>query len=665
MATPYPAWIQDRAFGGREVAVSPNSASSEKGPWPDGPSVPGVDSALGRLTEACLVRGAKPRFVFLVGGAGNGKSFMANRTVRAVGARPYEMLSTFAKRSYLYSTPADASLRVVNDATIPADGDDPATLAEEIASSLDSGQHLLACVNRGVLISELQSRHERDGQPVVVVELLRRLLTESSGEAFESGDWKLLPGASVSSSTLDFELVSGAGVSVTVEAVFMDSLSLLEAIPNDGTVEVEAVSSIRPILDNRRYRPRNAAFEKPLSKLCEVFSANMIDGWPAGDLDPVLANVTQLKEDRLADAWARCVRGAEIIDGSNLSYRDLWGLSTLSLVGPSADGDLSRLSSWVIQKRREHQSATSDLERCRALVSLAQFRCHVTLYGGLPMGLPLGAIAWDGVPPANEATAAMRLADPLLDLDPGISRDVFAVLSYLQEGRPVGQRLLELDERIGSAWSPLETELDVTIAKVVDPMARVHERFNRSELLAWYTQYVVRLVALSMGRPAFAEVLTEWQRLKVRADNGEHQPNPILRSLMEVILPRSGSDDVLEASSLMPILKPRVVSLGTSQRHVAMRVKPQDYPIDVISRGEKLIVRLGSGSDVPAETSLDFHLLREALSRKEGQGFTDSLRHVEPRLERLRARILAMQLHGSRGVGDIVFVVGDGRLLPG
>lgn len=664
MANSYPAWLQDRAFGGSEVAVSSNNGTGDPGPWPDGPSVPGAQRAIERLSRACRVQGSSPQMVFLVGGAGNGKSFMASKAVRDADAKPLDKLSTFAKRCYRYYTSGGATLRVVNDATIPAEGGDPKSLAEEIATSLNEGEHFLACVNRGVLIAEIHGRVEAEGQALVIDQLLRRMLTESVGEPVQSGEWSLNPCAAPNANALIFELSSGPGRSIKVEAIFMDSLSLLEVIPDDEAVGDTPTRNVRPILDSRRYKPRLAAFEKPLSMLSAAVEASMADGWPGGDLDPVRANVMQFEKEKLADSWCRCTRGAEIIEGSNFSYRDLWGLSTLSLIGPSTNRDLSQLSDWISQRSREYRSATDGWAQCKALVSLAQLRAHVTLFGGLPLGLPLGATAWHGVESSNDATMAMRRSDPLLDFDPAISKEVFGILSYLQQGRPVGDRLQAIDERLELAWSPFEAALDKTIAELVDPMVRGKEKFDRSELLVWYTQYVVRLVGLSLGRPAFAGVLTEWQKAKERADNGETQPERILRSLMEVILPRYGTSQALEASSLLPILKPRVVSLGASQQHVAIRVRPQDFRVNVIARGEKLAVRVRlPGADEPAETSLDFHLLREALSRHGGLGFTDSLRHVEPRLERLRARILAMQLHGARGAGDVVFVTGDGRLL--
>lgn len=608
--------------------------------------------------------GSPPQLIFLVGGAGNGKSFMAKKAVREAGAKPRERLSTFARRSYRYETRGGATLRVVNDATIPAETDEPSTLAEEIAAALEEGEHMLACVNRGVLISEIHARKQAEGKSLVIGELLRRMLAETIGDPISSAGWSLDPRTAANDNSLVFELSTETGKRFTVEAIFMDSLSLLEALPEDQEPGKRPLSNVRPILDRRRYTPRLSAFEEPLSSLSEAVEANMQGSWPGGDLDPVRANVMQLKEQKLVDAWCRCTRGAEVIEGSNFSYRDLWGLSTLSLIGPSNNRDLLHLSDWVARRTREHRSARNELERCRALVSLAQLRAHVTLYGGLPMRLPPGAFAWNGLASSNEATTAMRRSDPLLDLDPSLSKQVFEILSYLQEGRPVGDRLMAIDERVKLTWSPLETELDKTIAALVDPMSRTREKFNRSELLSWYTQYVVRLVSLSMGRPAFAEVLTEWQKCKERADKSEKQPERVLRSLMEVILPRHGKGQSLDGSSLLPILKPRVVSLGINQQHVAMRVRPQDFQVDVIARGEKLVasIRL-PGSHEPAETSLDFHLLREALSRHDGLGFTDSLRYVEPRLERLRARILAMQLHGTSGAGDVVFVTGDGRLL--
>ena len=102
MTTTYPAWILERSFGGLGVAVSPNSEQLE-GSWPDGPSSPMSREASNALISACNGGAGwnDPRcMVFLVGGAGNGKSKLAADTVKAVKGKFIGKGRSFAQRTY-------------------------------------------------------------------------------------------------------------------------------------------------------------------------------------------------------------------------------------------------------------------------------------------------------------------------------------------------------------------------------------------------------------------------------------------------------------------------------------------------------------------------------------------------------------------------------------
>ncbi|MCU4654701.1 hypothetical protein N8I71_17820 [Roseibacterium sp. SDUM158016] len=661
----YPDWIIDRGFGGADVAVAPGLVH-EQGKWPNGPSAPGSLEAVEKLAACCRKDGDGKRcMVFLVGGAGNGKSFLASRVVQAAGATKTDRPTTFARRSYLYKTASGQPLRIINDATIPTEDRSVGGLLREISSALDSSEHLLACVNRGVLIGETNavSIDEASGADAIAGELLLRTFQANAGEHVEKDGWVLVPSLGAQTGNLSFEVTTPAGNRFELLAVYMDSFSLLEPLSGDGD-EGGFPNRISPIVDRREREARHAAFEQPLSKLATNIAREIGVGPPGGELDPVLANVRHLQEPSLVDTWCRILRGAELIEGSNFSYRDLWGLSVLSVVGATSGRTLGELAAWVRERANEVQGAKDELERCRSLVSLASLRLHLTMFGGLHASLPLDAKRWTGSTPENDAVSAMMRADPLLDVDPGLSRKLFELVSHVKEGRPLKGKLGSFDANLVAAWSPLEDALDLAIAALIDPMSRRQFDFDRAELLAWYAQYLVRLACVSTGRPAFSQVISEWQKLRLRLNTGKHIKDDILKAVRDVALPSTDDHHAFASSSLLPVLKPRVNSPGFSQPHLAMRVRPKDFEVEVLPNGEKMVVRIMErGSNDYAETAFDFHLLREALSRQRGNGFTDSLRHVEPRLERMRARLLSMKLHDPKGSGDAVFITSDGRRL--
>ncbi|CUK16849.1 hypothetical protein RUE5091_04048 [Ruegeria denitrificans] len=142
----YPSWIADRAFGGAGVAAAPNLFTA-KDNWPDGPSAPGAMEAVSSLIEGGIkTNDGIVRLVFLVGGAGNGKSFMASRVVQETGAQNMDGQTTFARRSYRYEVSGSQRFRIINDATIPTEDQEQSTLCTEISSALSLSEHILVWV---------------------------------------------------------------------------------------------------------------------------------------------------------------------------------------------------------------------------------------------------------------------------------------------------------------------------------------------------------------------------------------------------------------------------------------------------------------------------------------------------------------------------------------
>ena len=77
-----------------------------------------------------------------------------------------------------------------------------------------------------------------------------------------------------------------------------------------------------------------------------------------------------------------------------------------------------------------------------------------------------------------------------------------------------------------------------------------------------------------------------------------------------------------------------------------IEVERANFKIGIRTSGYNIVATLRdqTRSDAaPIETLLDFHLLREALTKNDGRGFTDSLGVIEPRVERVRAGLLAAQ----------------------
>jgi len=84
----YPDWILERAFGGSMVADTPGHRPDSHH-WPQGESAPAAADCCELLVEACNQSNPSNGavFVFLVGGAGNGKSYLANKVTNEIAGK--------------------------------------------------------------------------------------------------------------------------------------------------------------------------------------------------------------------------------------------------------------------------------------------------------------------------------------------------------------------------------------------------------------------------------------------------------------------------------------------------------------------------------------------------------------------------------------------------
>ncbi|WP_144436242.1 hypothetical protein [Roseibium album] len=611
--------------------------------------------------------------MFLVGGAGNGKSYLSARVVQDAGAERIEdneKTDGYSQRSYNYATPSGRCLRVVNDATIPAERISKGDLIEDITFAIEGGNHLIACVNRGVLLGELRefSGREARGVNAVAHRITSLLFQAGTTQEPEVEGWSIHGERQLASDHDAYSLTSIDGMEFDVIVVYMDHLSLLEPLPivDSAQTNNEARHIALVHEGGAGFDRRDAAFEKPLRELAEKFLEENGDDWPGGDLDPVRANASMLSNEEVVDAWCRSARSAEIIGGFNFSYRDLWGLAALALVGPIGTDGLDGIGAWVKRTKEDFQSASSSLERGRALVSLASLRTHVLLYGGLRAGVPIGAQFRRTVFAQNDAFDAIIASDPLLDFSSEKHELLASAMGQAHDGTGAVRLFLSIDDRLKSVWSPLEEALDKVVAELANPINSGHSELARDELLPWYSQYLRRFHGLVLGRSAFVDVISELQRCMRRGLRGEGLSRGVSDALLRVFLPPTqGSSGSL---ARLPLMRPRVTTPATGDAHVAVEVDPRDFKLDLSVFGGRMILRIHRpGSGDYAETPLDFHLMREALSRTDGLGFSDSLRFVEPRLERLRARLVSLETRAARQLGgNTVFVGTDGQVIrPG
>jgi hypothetical protein len=651
----YPDWILERSFGGLGTAVSPGSKRDVED-WPDGPSPPMAREACDALVTACneATGTGDPRcLVFLVGGAGNGKSKLAADTVSGVHGELLGKVQPFAQRTYTYQLASGGSLRVINDATIPPSDRHERPLVRDLGEALQSGDHLLACINRGVLIGEAGSTTKNGGglSEQVAALIANWLLSgdfpsnELDGARLQLVDQGKLPGHYAIA-----ELWTGEVRKAVIHVVYMDSASLLEqwiAPPNQSsdyrlplpTGKIE----VTPVLSEDRLAQRSA-FQDCVAGAARAY----LNGMDRDSLDPVAANAASLSTDEVSASWCSLVRGAEVISGTHFTYRELWALFAQSIIGPANNEGLAALSSWTGECLEQARNGSCE-ERLNALLGLGSIRAHMLLFDAgrtTSQSSPQGqGFSWPTT--ENEALRAIRLADPLRHFGPADGNDNTELaqrLSEIEEGHLPGERLAAEHGAVAQYWSALDAEIERAIRDEVDPGNETSSLKKRNWLLGWYGRYMYRLVGLARGWSAHCSVVDEWQNAWLDANQAQRLSHDLEEAILDIVAPSADR----RAESFFTFLQPRV-DAGEGTVDSAMLALPRSrFELAATTEGDRVELRIDQGghSDSPAAAVavLDFHLLREAMARRNGHGFTDSLMLIEPRIERIRASLVTHQL---------------------
>ena len=302
--------LQKRAFGGEDVAARPGAEDDEW--WPKGPLLPGIKELIDDFVHGL----AKPdtlRLVFLLGGAGNGKSFVARALGKELGlaTSPTDAL---AQRIYK-TTRSGTNVAILNDATIAPSSEyksqQDVALATDIQDwwkeSASQPVAAFCCVNRGIVVDELRALADHgDG----VGSLARGVLA-----------WLV---------SANRPLVQDVGGSPTGRA----GLGLgphydeVEFLLEGRTVRISALSvDVCSLMDTVGSESRAGALFQQVVQHCQEQAI----GRPANC--PIRANVMQWLSPNGIRRWESVLTHSEIASGRLHSYRDVWGLAALGILG--------------------------------------------------------------------------------------------------------------------------------------------------------------------------------------------------------------------------------------------------------------------------------------------------------------------------------------------
>lgn len=322
--------------------------SDDSSGWQKPPLKTRLISRLERLAED-VKSGAIPGgcSLFLVGGPGNGKTHAAKYLQRLLLGDGYVAVDPVeGVVSYSVSTvPGLKEIRFIEDASAGLDNDSSYQRfvedVEKFTINRPEGCLFICCVNRGILATVLARIAK--GQMIATdaaASFIARLSSVVSPDATPTSLWPL------SNST-------------DVYVHPMDEESLLEPIEERAPIAAEIVDEI-----------------------CSADAANC-EGCASRGLCPMYANLIALRDASKRDNLLRVLRYFEIVASKRLSFRDLFSIVSVLVVGSQNDyvlnGKKTTPCAWV-EKQVEQANANRQSDRLLALFELEMSLYHNRLF---------------------------------------------------------------------------------------------------------------------------------------------------------------------------------------------------------------------------------------------------------------------------------------------
>ena len=643
--------LSTRSFGGIDVAVDPTSTSVSSEFFGSGPLPCGVEEAVQWFLDGVNGFEESVRMLFLVGGPGNGKSFVANQVSTKL-IQNEALNPKISHREYRYRSQSDSEVIVVNDASIVDPEAHPSPnspLVQNVLRAIESSSHLMVNVNRGVLYRELpENRISSFGQTVLEWVANPRVQVGTQGEHHSS--WN-----SDSSEVLHFAKVREANTSsdVLIVAVHLDGYSLLERRPRLRLSE--SAGGGPELLEGyaiQKFSDRTIEFTRstPAGALFGSFFQNF--PIPENSLHPFAANVTNLKNPEIQRGVLTLMRSAEIMTNRRFSYRDIWGLIATGVLGQNEVRGSHRPSSWAPQPISERDSIA---EQINSIQLNGSMRFHQALVGAIPRSLKQQTVRQIT---SSQAVEAIRRVDPAIDARVGgvtpiraevpgdesiWAKKFLESLSGTLESESFLESILTTltpDERFRNSLTEFEWDLDRHVCRILHPESNAKD-VERRQLLGWYGEYLIRLFAFSLGYPAFYEEISEWIAAW-RSTSATHTlTRNISQGLKSLLLPTyqglPGSSSVL-----LPVFSSKTEPLieRTVNKVVALEVSGAVTFESSVEADELFATLVVSGENV-VKLAIDFSLMREILNcTADSSGASEESITSVPRIERIRSAML-------------------------
>jgi hypothetical protein len=710
---PMVKWLLDHSYGQGGTVAVPVAQSATMQSMPRGQFPPGISDILTHLSQrygAWVNTLEEVDWCFLVGGPGNGKSEALRELTGKLGMTlPSPTQGQAVPRTIPQNWPSTAhalasglEIVLINDASIPRTGAAPASLFSDLTDALNriSGAgapvSVFGNVNRGILVEEASTLGTLP-LPNASDELARSIVRWLAAPRMPVSD----PGAASNIRTVVVPdstapeygqlRVSTHGVvprTVVVHVIFLDTLSLLEPTPGRGGPVIDFGSS-PPVV--AQYQTFGNLVSRDISRDGTtagdfVTAVSALSRWTDGGCrDPETGTLCQAHEtcpfaqnskwiqtDSLRHRFLDTLRAAEVAAGRRLTYRDLLGHISLSLIGEPEEVWLTGTHpcQWSAD---QHEGIGSGQKR--AAVNLISHRIYATLFptvspsarvqlerelgGDTIYGSIKARVTEKGEAPRLEAfERAFSDIDPAADTDgwQGMRNRALDAVESLDVISPSDQ-LTSWAEVAAGAASDLEGIVDQALREEIDSELKrgTKSANNRVRFLRnWRSKLLLRQAGLALGNLTHGRAIQAWlaeQENALRAGSRL----PLGDGIHNLIVPRHESNRLYLAP-----LRPRTYCLFNDlpASTLLFPITINDLDVVIVPHGDTMIAevqgraRQRQAPQTLAALAIDLAVAREAIlhADDDGRSFTEIGYTAFARIERARASLISRERLKAGGI---------------
>jgi len=673
--------------GGAFVADAPKAQPPPVNGLPVGGVEDAVDWFLGGLRD-----GVSNKILFLVGAPGNGKSYWSRKVAKrasdiglsdASQNRPNIQL----RKHQFVDKDNRCRFELVNDATMPSNDGDVTPTINDLASAIENNRPILVNINRGVFYKELagfQADGAREDQTVAagIMQSLR-----SNRDADVSRTWGSVTRRDTSTNpheSLQALHVARSGKKpIEVLAVQMDLHSILagcSSYKSDAAFFDIPVSDVGP-LKYDLFSPFSSEFrdpaywrKTPAGRMFDLEIQRLVGGALAElhELNPIRSNLELLSQPEFFCGALASLRNAEILSSRHFAFRHMWTATFYLILGNlrQLSGSSAQEVLDAIDGRAAHLLAESDpVDRLWEFVALAQLRSHQALFGanwspsqaenlvaqGQTDSVGIGGSVWD----------VMKMADPAID-NHKVVEVAGQSVEWAQSVRNAFLNALtdsEASSIVESAFrachgsdselrlvSQFDKELDrcvLTVLRADQGENPLLSRDMRDALIAWYGDYVTRMIALSIGATAWSREIDEFVSVWRHAMKNLELPDTVFEKLLSYVLPYF--EDAVSGNQrrLVTLLRSRTEPIRAlvDEQTLAYEL-PRQLFVRATIRGDRIVAELIDANQVKRGTGvaglfsveIDVRLIRELnVHAHASDSCSDVSESIRPLVERYRA----------------------------